>query len=384
MDGRPTSEHAPFTGLPAVLVEEILEKTGAVAGELQQSLEEIADTREEHRERLVGKGLVTEVSSLPPGEPPTTCAADGSYAIERLMATDLVAAAAVVVEGLSPPSEKRHWEQPRHRPFVAAEPHVADTSTVLRAVMMGEELRLLADAPHGLAMFDGTLSLPVIYFNQALNKAPQARELKCAKEFLAHCVAYLEAYLDVLRSEESGQQRAGLPKYSTRRELGEMMGWPESIEDRGMLTFLLHEGEMTKPVSMEREKWHLGAGELPEGDREEIGKLEAAIQAALWDVRVFYLKPQRWLPALRVEVPGVVADDKDRLASVVRGLTHQMAAPAMLEPYPVFLADRIVKALAKALPAVRQVVTQEVSERSGHDPGEVWLALHSYRSEGGQ
>lgn len=384
MDGAGSREQAPFTDLPAVLVEEILEKTGKVADKLFVPLEAIAGSREDLRGALEGKGLVADGALPAAGEPPTVCAADGSYAIERLMATDLVAAAAVAVEGLTPPSEERHWDQPRHKCFVAAEPHMAETATVLRALMIGEELLLLKEAPHGLALFDGTLSLPLIYFNQALGKAFAVPDLECAKVFLDRCVAYLEAYLGLLRAETEGRQHAGLPKYSTRRELGRRMRWPESIEDRGMLTILLREGEMTTPIPVESEHWHLGVDKRLGSKAKEIESLTDEIVPALRDVKVFYLKPQEWLPALRVEVPGSVADDADRLASVVRGLTHQMAAPAMLEPYPIYLADRTVKALAKALPAVRQVTTQKVSERYRHDIGDVLLAMHSYRSEGGQ
>lgn len=67
---------------------------------------------------------------------PTTCGIDGSCAIERLLASDLVAAAAVAVEGLTPPSETRHWPEPRHQVWVETEVHEAETGTILRAVMI--------------------------------------------------------------------------------------------------------------------------------------------------------------------------------------------------------------------------------------------------------
>jgi hypothetical protein len=56
----------------------------------------------------------------------------------------------------------------------------------------------------------------------------------------------------------------------------------------------------------------------------------------------------------------------------------------MLEPYPVYLADRTAKALARAVPAFRQVTTQRVSEKYQGDIGEVFLAMHGYRSEAGR
>ncbi len=85
--------------------------------------------------------------------------------MDRLLSADLAAAAAVAVEDLTPPSEKRYWENPRHSTFMASESHSADTPTVLRAVMLGRALLLAVKAPHDLIMLGMTLTLPTIYFN---------------------------------------------------------------------------------------------------------------------------------------------------------------------------------------------------------------------------
>jgi hypothetical protein len=257
--------------------------------------------------------------------------------------------------------------------------------------MLGEELCLATNAPHDLVMIDGTLTLPVIYFNQALNSAPAAKELRCSEEFMEHCLEYLTAYLSVLRSERSDKHYAALPKYSTRREIGTALGWPPSHDDRGMLTLLLNPGELTKPLQLEHPQdqqgnitWHLNTGRLPLEVRKPANELAAEIIAALIPVHVFYYKPQDWLPALRVEVAASVASNTHRLATVVQGLKHQSATPSMLEPYPIYLADRTAKALARAIPAFRQVTTQRISERYEGDIGEVFFAMHGYRSETGR
>jgi hypothetical protein len=169
--------------------------------------------------------------------------------------------------------------------------------------MIGEELRLATSAPHDLVMIDGTLTLPIIYFNQALNKAPDAKELRCSEEFLGHCVEYLRAYLTLLRSERSDKHYAALPKYSTRREIGTALGWPASHDDRGMLD---REGNVT---------WHLNTGRLPAEIKKQANELADEIVSALLPMHVFYYKPQDWLPALRVEVGASVALNTHRLAT---------------------------------------------------------------------
>lgn len=386
-----SADSAPFADLPAALVDDVLGQTSAVARELLTSFRQVREERETLRAKLTDSGLVMTESSLGHPPLPTTCAADGSYAIERLLTTDLAAAAAVAVEGLTPPSEIRHWELPRHKSFVAAEPHLPDTATVLRSVMLGEELRLITDAPHDLLMLDGTLTLPIIYFNQALSKAPDTDQLRCAREFIENCSLYLEAYLTILRSERSDKHFVALPKYSTRREIGRELGWPESYDDRGMLTMLLNPGELTKPRRLEHPQdsagnvtWHLNTQRLPATVKRQAAELADEIVSALRPLRVFYYKPQDWLPALRIEVSASVASNSHRLATVVQGIKHQTATPSMLEPYPIYLADRTVKALARAIPAFRQVTTQQISERYEGDIGEVFFAMHGYRSEAGR
>ncbi len=379
-------EATPFGDLPAALVEEILDQTSSVADNLINTFRGVREKKHELRRRLVDSGFVVSESALGYPPLPTTCGTDGSYAIERLLTTDLVAAAAVAVEGLTPPSEKRHWEQPRHKTFMAAEPHLEDTATVLRAVMLGEELCLAIGAPHDIVMLDGTLTLPIIYFNQALNKSADVLSLRCAQKFLESCTQYLDAYLTILNSERSDKQYVALPKYSTRREIGSVLGWPKEYDDRGMLTLLLEPGELTTPHLLEApgQPWHLNTGTLPESLASTAKEQADGIVTALGKVMVFYYKPQAWLPALRVEVSEGVASNAYRLATVVQGLKHQIATSSMLEPYPVYLADRTVKALSRAIPAFRQVTTQKISEEYTGDISEVFFAMHGYRSESGR
>ena len=385
------ADQMPFADLPAALVDEVLDQTSDVAQGLLVSFQEVKEKREVLRASLADSGLVLTESSLGYPPLPTTCAADGSYAIERLLTTDLAAAAAVAVEGLTPPSEKRHWESPRHKTFVAAEPHVEDTATILRAVMLGEELLLVTKAPHDLLMLDGTFTLPIIYFNQALNKAPDVRQLRCAREFLENCLAYLEAYLTTLQSERSDRHFVAFPKYSTKREIGVELRWPDSYDDRGMLTMLLNPGELTTPRQLDHPRdsegnitFHLNTGRLPAELKPRVAEIADEIVSALAPLRVFYYKPQDWLPALRVEVSESVATNNHRLATVIHGIKHQTATPSMLEPYPIYLADRTVKSLSRALPSFRQVATQRISEQYDGDIGEVFFAMHGYRSETGR
>lgn len=116
------SEAGPFAELPAALVDEVLGRTAEVAGQLLSSFSRAKEQRAHLRQQLEDAGLLLRKTDL--GSPlyPTTCATDGSYAIERLLTTDLVAAAAVAVEadaafrnpslGLSAPHRFRRGRAP--------------------------------------------------------------------------------------------------------------------------------------------------------------------------------------------------------------------------------------------------------------------------------
>ena len=380
----------PFADLPAGLVEEVLAGATQVGAHLLVDFTRMKQEKAGLRKKLEDARLIGHESDLPNPHIPTTCATDGSYAIERLLAADLAAAAAVAVEGLTPPSETRHWDAPHHRTFVRAEVHHDGTQTVLRAVMLGHELELAIAAPHDLVLLDMTLSLPVIYFNQAFAKANEIRRelgpdaVACVSEFQHHGLAFLKHYRDILRCSRSDKAFAGLPKYATRREIGEKVGWPSHHDDRSLLTMLLRPGEFTLPQAMLDSDFHLNTPGASGDSTESPKDVAAEIVAALQSIKVIYYRPHAFIPALRVEVGAAVADNPHRLAMVLRGLREQSVVASMLEPYPLYMADRIAKSLAAAIPAFRQVATQRISADYDGDIGEVFFAMHGYRSEGGR
>jgi hypothetical protein len=232
--GLPTSQ--PFVDLPAGLVDELIDSTGAIGSRVLAGFEELRTRRGELRDQLEGDGILDFEGDLPDAEPATVVAVDGSYAVDRLLTTDLCVCAAVGIEGLTPPTETRSWPDPRHRTFVTEEAHDEDTATVLRAVMIGHELELARLAPHSIVMLDGTLTLPIIYFNQAFERAASSPQRRVSQRFLSSAPEFLEAYEQMLTSPRSDKYYVGLPKYSTKREIGTKLGWPPAYDDRALLS----------------------------------------------------------------------------------------------------------------------------------------------------
>jgi len=364
----------PFADLPSALVEEILDRTEDVGRVLLDSFHEIRDRRADWRTGVEADTLLQRDSDLEYVPIPTTCGVDGSYAVERMLATDLVAAAAVAVEGLTPPSETRYWPEPRHQVTIETEPHDADTGTIVRAAMMGMELELASQAPHGIVFLDGSFTTPLIYFNQALNKAIETKHLKITVHLQERIKSYLIAYRTVLASHRSDRCWVAVPKYTTRREIGKRLGWPATHDDRGLLTSILSPGEFTRPLPLQapNQPWHLTLAPVPQNDRSEAEHLREVIVHLLDEIRVIYYRPYHWLSALRLEMSSAVAQTPGRLAVVIHAVRHQCGTAAMMEPYPLYMADRMVKHLARVIPTFRQVTSTARRRFTDH-----WVGLGS-------
>jgi hypothetical protein len=376
---------SPFADLPGALVEEVMQRTEEVGMNLLQSFQHVRDERKSLRATLERGGLLCRDADLEYPPIPTTCGIDGSYAVERMLTTDLAAAAAVAVEGLTPPSEKRWWDQPRHQVIIEAETHSEVTGSVLRGMMISMELSLAVKAPHDVVFLDGSMTTPVIYLNQSLSRAAEGPSIKIAAQFRERACAGMAAYLQVLQSSRADKCWVFSPKYTTNREIGIRLGWPAAYDDRGLLTMLLEPGEFTREASLQspQSPWHINTRPVPDARRKEAEELEEKITSELENAKVIYYKPHAWMPALRLEVNQAVAANKSRLASLIHAVKHQCGTPAILEPYPLYLADRMVKSLARAVPAFRQATTQRVAEAYTGSLDEIFYGMHGYRTDAG-
>lgn len=347
---------------------------------LSATFQKLHDEKSGIRQRLKNERLLkrdSELSAVP--SHPTSCGVDGSYAIEKLLSTDMAAVAGVAVEGLTPPTEKRHWPKPRHYSKVVSIPHNDATSVVARAIMMCYEVELAVKAPHDIVLLDGSLTTFFIYLNQALNKIGDVSN-KLSQLLEQRLKPALDAYKEILLSPRTDKTYVGLPKYTTRQEIAAGILKMAEFEDRGMLSFIMDTGDFVGPVQLQKpdQRWHID--KTPKG-------MESIIQdiiAALNDLYVVYYRPYDHFPALRIEISKSIESNKQRLAILFEGLKIQCSAPGIMEPYPLYLADRMVKHLSLALPAIRKTTTQEMFLKWNDSLSNMYLAMHGYRTEWGK
>lgn len=372
----------PFAELPEALVEEMLSKSEGLGDRLYDSFREIHNNRAKMQKQLQDQNMLKHDAEVGYPGIPTTCGVDGSYAVEKLLATDFAACAGVAIEGLTPPSEKRHWEKPHHRVFIHPEKHDPDTGTVIRGLMMEIELELAAKAPHDIVFLDGSLTTPLIYMNQAINKMSESDDTVISKNLSENFENFLNSYTTILESTRTDKLWVGMPKYTTRRELGKKFNWPSHYDDRAILTTILSPGEFATPVALDRpqQPWHL---RVPHSIK-ELEKLRDKVLSGINRLYVIHYKPHNWTPALRIEMASSIATNNSRVAVLLQGLKYQCGTPGILEPYPLYIADRMVKHLGSAIPAFRHTATRRMTELHQGDIGDIFFSMHSYRTESGR
>jgi hypothetical protein len=369
-----------FSQLPQAMVEGMLKQTDEVRNRLLITFRKLIERRDEHRRHLVEMGLLKRDMDLSAvNQDPTACGIDGSYAIDKLIATDVIAAAGVAVEGLTPPTEKRYWPEPRHESVVLPIHHSDATQVVLAALMIFMELELASKAPHDVVFIDGSLASPLIYLNKAIY------ELQNVSEDLGRLLASklnsaLESYAEILDSRRTDKIFVGVPKYTSKKDISLGILNQIGYEDRGFLSQIMNSGEFIGPMPMQMQDASWRIPRIPV----HLEKKADEICNAIRDIYVTYYRPRLHFPTLRLEMSKSVATDSQRLAILFECLRAQCAPPGILEPFPLYLADRMVKHLGKALPAIRRAATQEMMIQWGDDTSDMYLALHGYRTDTGK
>jgi len=260
-------------------------------------------------------------------------------------------------------------------------PHRIDTVGVLRGMMVSMEMALAANAPHDLVLLDGSFSSLIIYLNQALTKIDDCAKA-LADDFFER---WTSGVLDQLKALLTSDRTVAMPKFTSRNEFlrGNMLNPPVTVDGKTLATMILNPGEYTRPLPLHDEADpasqqvdHLPERYCPKKDMDDIVR-------ALNGLSVIYFRPYGWLPALRMELPSAIIASNTRLSIVLEGVTRQFFSPAVIEPYPLFLADRMVKSLGSGVAVIEQAVAQHVAG-SSPDIENTLLFLQNYRTEGGR
>ena len=363
-----------FSDLPDALVRDLLNSATPIAEEARDRLYDLQTSRDELRSAIQQESLIRQKADLEVSREPSVVGIDGSYQLHRLTSLDLCAAAAVGVEGTAKEA-RRYWQEPYHRFWANTILHNQATTLALRGLMVAMELDLATTAPHDLVLIDGSFASLIIYLNQGLSNVLNVPVM--GEELMTRWES--ENLIEKLLNALSSERTIALPKYTSRNELEGYVHGIDSLhcDGRTLATLILDPGEYTTPLPIYAdEDYHLPGKFCSEQDDQRMN-------SALSEMQVIYFRPFRWVPALRLEVPGAIAHSPTRLSLVLRGIESQFFSPAVVEPYPLFLADRMVKSLGAGVTVMEQTISQYVTDNSD-DIELTMLLLQNYRTEGGR
>jgi len=367
-----------FLEIPASLVEQMLQKTNEIGDILQSSMHDINRKREKFRQQLEQIGLLDNDINFGNIKPLVSGGVDGAYAVDRLLGTDLLFAAAVGVEGLNE-LENGKRIAPNHDVFVYPEKHNPENMISARAIMVEMEIKLAANAPYDIVYLDGSLTTALIHMYKAINFIENLNS-KSSDKIREDFKDFLISYKKILDFKDSYKYYLGIPKYTSRNDIGKNLHWPENYDDRAILTLILDPGEFTRPkLFTSEEGWHV---RLPYED-EELRVLMQQVISGIKNLSVIYYKPHPWCPALRIEMPSATAGDETKLNSILINIKNQCQTPSIMEPFPLYMADRIAKHMAPAIPAYKQIIMNQMTQLNDHNEKDIFFLMHSYRTEGG-
>lgn len=367
-----------FLEIPASLVEQMLQKTNEIGEILQSSMADINRKREKFRLQLEQIGLLDNDINFGNTKPLVSGGVDGAYAVDRLLGTDLLFAAAVGVEGINE-LENGKRIAPNHDVFVYPEKHNPENMISARAIMVEMEIKLAANAPYDIVYLDGSLTTALIHMYKAINFIENLNS-KSSDKIKDDFKDFLISYKKILDLKDTYKYYLGIPKYTSRNDIGKNLHWPENYDDRAILTLILDPGEFTRPkLFTSEEGWHV---RLPYED-EELRVLMQQVISGIKNLSVIYYKPHPWCPALRIEMPSATAGDETKLKSILINIKNQCQTPSIMEPFPLYMADRIAKHMAPAIPAYKQIIMNQMTQLNDHNEKDIFFLMHSYRTEGG-
>ena len=243
--------------------------------------------------------------------------------------------------------------------------------------MMCMEMDLAVKAPHDVVMLDGSMTTPLIYINQALSVVDDAPS-ELIEILLEGIAEAIEAVRIIIEARRSDRIYVAAPKYTTRKELVEKMGL-SGYEDRGLLSFVLESGEYVGPIEKSVVSEPRNIERISDSYRGFVSDYMNQIKK----LKIVYYRPFEHVPTLRLEVANSVARNSQRLSVLLEAIRIQCGAPSIFEPYPLYMADRLVKHLGRVIPAFRRTTTQYIAERWEGKLGSTFLAMHGYRTESG-
>jgi hypothetical protein len=404
-----------LAGIPEAVLNVFLKESVQIGNEGHKTLQTIRRESRRYRHQLEQDNMLRNDSELELStiQHLTVGAVDGTNAIEQMLWRDIVVIGAVLVGDNTDVETERLWQY-----FIAPQKHQVESEHVSSSLRIEMELNVAAsarDEKYDVIMLDGSFTSILIQLHEIFSSLTKEiiefkmKPNKIQREFLKRADQALVDYTNILHSDPNTEY-ISIPKYTTRRELGEKYNWNKEFDDRMLMTLLLKKGEYTKPFLLTRtskdaagrpqDAWHMTF--IPESvirpyqgltgnkftdDESRQDKIEE-IEELCKHLYVFYYRPSVLAPAIRVEVSETTAKDETRLNKIISVLKKQFDRDIPLkEPYYLYVADMFAKRMSDTLSEAREIATNIMCELKGNeeddnnDLGDIFFAMGSHRTE---
>lgn len=361
-----------FGDLPDALINELLTRADGVGETAYTHVETQVRGRESLREHAHQLGLVKELPDLSHVPTESVAAVDGSSVSERLASFDLNSAAVLAVDGIGFSADE---SGPRYDIAVHPTKPLRHGREVSQALMFCMEYNIASKETNtrDLVMLDGAFSTGLIAISKALISAQNHYNDLHNDFFDRWTSGTMPSVLGIMTSNSV----VALPKRSSSNEFATQTRLFHNREidtnGRSAASLILNANEYSGPYRFDtRTPQTWPSNSFPQFVKE--------VRELFEELHVVYFKPQTWSHAYRIEMPRIIGSDQQRLHSILDTIKRQCTNPAMMEPYPLYVADRFAKSLSKGANALLDSVRTDVIAKS-EDPEIAYAMLNAYRTE---
>lgn len=345
--------------LPEELVTDILgdieECADFAAGVLDS-----ADEFEEIREELDGKINIANPSGLTYD---SVGGVDGSYtAIEGAgMSIGLCSA---VCAG-------KHFTYTKE---VFPSPDSQDLGVACQGIGTMLEMKIAAESSEDLIIYDGSFVSALVNLNQLLGRINETRQTLWS---------VIDPIMERLYQDDNYPLRAlrdttivGSPKQSSSTYFLDRH-YPEYVNqfsDRAFFSLVLEPNEY---ITIDRKESGTNYGR----GSDYVNEYDAKLVESFYDTtgfKVCFYKPEPWSRAYRLEIPRTHSETE--YEKIIRSFGQEIVDPAMLEPYPQWLADTLCKKIVEMTDVMKEGIQNRLSDE-GYDSEDVNALLRGYRTE---
>ena len=359
-----------FGDLPDALIKELLTRSDEVTQRAGESVGARVAERDDLRVHAQRLGLIRQIEDLTDLPQKSVAAVDGSIALIRLAAFELAAAAALAVDGLG--GESSGTKLPYKFEIRMPDP-IAHAREIAYGLMFCLEYEIARAVDRDLVMLDGTFFTGMVAISLALRSASDLRD-ELSQAFKRQ---WTESAMELVPEILNSDNIIAVPKRSSANEFvrqTNLFGGREvDFNGRSTASLILEAGEYAGPFKLETHAFHLDS---PEFYRNYTIKLQSMYS----DIKVVYYKPHDWSHAFRIEMPPPIARDESRLNETLEITRRQTTNPTMLEPYPLYVADRFAKSLHKGVGALLDSVRAQVTSNSA-EPKIAADMMNAYRTD---